>query len=282
MKKLILLFGFLLLAGCSTKFTYNNLDWLIHWYVDDYVELSDRQENLFDEHFANWLNWHRSEELAKYVKHLKSLKADVENERLTAESISDHLWKSREHWERLRDHVSPELAQLAAQLTDEQVESLFKELSEENDEIAEKLAEAEGKSEDEVTESRVEDIEDGISDYVGRLSKQQKAIIRQYAPDFHGTRALWLAYRKDFQLAARKLIDKREINPEFETEFVALLTHPDDFRSTDYQQLRLQNTQLYGRMLEQLFYTLSDKQKNKLINKIDDMIEDFEYLMSND
>ena len=93
MKKLILLFGFLLLVGCSTKFTYNNLDWLIHWYVDDYVELSDRQENLFDEHFANWLNWHRSEELAKYVKHLKSLKADVENERLTAESISDHLWK---------------------------------------------------------------------------------------------------------------------------------------------------------------------------------------------
>ncbi|MEC7470483.1 MAG: hypothetical protein VYC51_11595, partial [Pseudomonadota bacterium] len=73
-----------------------------------------------------------------------------------------------------------------------------------------------------------------------------------------------------------------ENNPEFETEFVALLTHPDDFRSTDYQQLRLQNTQLYGRMLEQLFYTLSDKQKNKLINKIDDMIEDFEYLMSND
>ncbi len=282
MKKLILLFGFLLLAGCSTKFTYNNLDWLIHWYVDDYVDLSDKQETVFDKHFANWMDWHRNEELAKYVVHLKTLRTDIQKESLTAQSISDHLWKSRQHWERLRDHVSPELAGLAAQLTDEQVISLFDELSEENEEIAEKLAEAEGKSEEEATEARVEEIEEGISDFVGRLSKQQKAIISQYAPDFHSTRALWLSYRKDFQTAARALIDKRQSNPDFEADFVALLTHPDDFRSTDYQELRLQNTQLYGRMLEQLFYTLSDKQKNKLINKIDDMIEDFEYLMRND
>ncbi|MFS1704094.1 DUF6279 family lipoprotein [Alteromonas sp. AMM-1] len=282
MKKLILILGMVLLAGCSTKFTYNNLDWLVHWYVDDYVELSDQQEKLFDQHFANWMDWHRNQELAKYVEHLKRLRSDIEKGTLTAQSIADHLWTSRQHWERLRDHVSPELAELAKNLTDDQVKSLFDELNEENDDIAEQLAEAESKSEAENEKARIADIEDGISDYIGKLSDKQQAIIKQHAPDFHGTRALWLRYRRDFQQAARALIDKRNDMPDFEAQFIALLTHPDEFRSTDYRQLQLQNTALYGRMLEQVFYTLSDKQKNKLINKIDDMISDFEYLMRND
>ena len=282
MKKLILILGMVLLAGCSTKFTYNNLDWLVHWYVDDYVELSDQQEKLFDQHFANWMDWHRNQELAKYVEHLKRLRSDIEKGTLTAQSIADHLWASRQHWERLRDHVSPELAELAKNLTDDQVESLFDELNEENDDIAEQLAEAESKSDAENEKARIADIEDGISDYIGKLSDKQQAIIKQHAPDFHGTRALWLSYRRDFQKAARALIDKRNDMPDFEAQFIVLLTHPDEFRSTDYQQLQLQNTALYGRMLEQVFYTLSDKQKNKLINKIDDMISDFEYLMRND
>ena len=37
----------LLLGGCSTTFTYNQLDWLIPWYVDDYVDLSRDQKQEF-------------------------------------------------------------------------------------------------------------------------------------------------------------------------------------------------------------------------------------------
>ena len=48
----------MLLAGCSTKFTYNNLDWLIHWYVDDYVEFGKSSlyatENQLS--IAGWIN----------------------------------------------------------------------------------------------------------------------------------------------------------------------------------------------------------------------------------
>jgi len=60
------------------------------------------------------------------------------------------------------------------------------------------------------------------------------------------------------------------------------MTHPDKFRSEAYLKLRDDNTRTYAKMAEELFYTLDNKQKRKLISKIDDMIEDFEYLMSND
>ena len=50
----ILLIGLLALTGCSSKFAYNNFDWLVYWYVDDYVELTNEQEDLFDVKIDRW------------------------------------------------------------------------------------------------------------------------------------------------------------------------------------------------------------------------------------
>jgi len=61
MKKLWLVLGFLVLTGCSSKLAYNNLDWLIYWYMDDYVELNDSQEAIFDIKLEGWIDWHREE-----------------------------------------------------------------------------------------------------------------------------------------------------------------------------------------------------------------------------
>ncbi|GGF56828.1 DUF6279 family lipoprotein [Alteromonas lipolytica] len=282
MKKSLLIAIIFLLGGCSTKFTYNNLDWMVHWYIDDYVSLSDNQEAVFDEYFANWQNWHRNEELEKYTAHLKALKADLERDQLTAAQIEKHLTDSRQHWERVRDHVSPELARLALELTDKQVDSLFAELAEENDEIRESIEKFSEKSAAEQLEQRLDDAEDSVSDFIGRLNDDQVTIIERYVGEFGSTRKLWLKYREEFQQAARTMIDGRASNPNFVVDFVALMTHPDKFRSEAYVQLQQQNTKVYSRMAEELFYTLNNKQKRKLISKIDDMIDDFEYLMSND
>lgn len=282
MKKTVLIAIIILLSGCSTKFTYNNLDWLIHWYIDDYVSLSDKQEALFDDYFADWRQWHRSEELSKYIDHLNLLKGDLQSEKLSAVQIETHLSNGRKHWERLRNHVSPDLAVLAEGLTDEQVNSLFDEIKEENDEIRESLKEFEELSPEEQQEERLDSIEDGVSEFIGRLNAEQKAIVKRYAAQFTSTRALWLRYRQDFQQATRQMIDNRGENPHFKKEFVALMTHPDTFRSEAFIQLRDQNTKTYSKMAEVLFTTLDKKQKSKLRNKIDDMIDDFEYLKSND
>ncbi|NVK58200.1 MAG: hypothetical protein HWE26_21615 [Alteromonadaceae bacterium] len=282
MKKGLLIAIIIFLAGCSTKFTYNNADWLIHWYIDDYVSLSDEQEDYFDDHFAEWQQWHRSEELGKYITHLRALKTDVSREELSAQRIEKHMQDSRLHWERVRDRISPSLAQLALELTDEQVDSLFEEMHDNNEEIRESLEEYAEKSAEEQANDRLDDLEDSVSEYIGRLSNEQKRIIKSFAPQFNSTRALWLKYRTEMQQGARELMDTRKQNPQFKDQLVALITRPEDFRSETYQTLRVENTRTYAKMAEQLFYTLDKKQKRKLIGKIDDMIEDLEYLMSND
>ena len=282
MKKGLLIAIIILLAGCSTKFTYNNLDWLIHWYIDDYVSLTDEQEEYFDEHFAQWQQWHRSEELGKYIAHLRAIKTDISGETLKAQQIARHMQDSRLHWERLRDRISPALAEMAYELSDEQVDSLFAEMQEKNEEIRESLEEFANMSAEEQAQDRLDSLQDDVSEYIGRLSSEQKNIIRSFAPDFNSTRALWLTYRTEIQQGARELMAGRKQNPQFKAQLVALITHPEDFRSDTYQTLRDENILTYSKMAEQLFYTLDKKQKRKLIKEIDDMIEDLEYLMSND
>lgn len=62
------------LSSCSSKFAYNNLDWWVYWYLDDYIELNDRQEEQFDDYLNNWLSWHKRSELNRYKAHLERVK----------------------------------------------------------------------------------------------------------------------------------------------------------------------------------------------------------------
>ncbi len=267
-----------LLSACSSKFAYNNLDWLVHWYLDDYVELTKEQEELFDGYFKKWHSWHRSEELDKYVAQLKALKTDIERDELNAQAISSHLDGARTHWTRLVNELAPELAVLAEDLDDEQVVYLFASLEKENAEREKELLENAELDDSERLEKRTESLFDDLKERVGRLSAEQKKIIEDFAPDFRTTALQNIRYRRAIQSAARSLFADKANNPQFKPQLVHLLTHTDDYRDEQYQADSLHNRVRYTAMMEALLPTLNAKQKRKLIKQIQDMIDDFEDL----
>ena len=77
---MFLLFAIFCLGGCSTKFAYNNIDWLIYWYIDDYIELTPKQEQAFDEKLSGWLEWHKQQELPQYLSHIDELVSDIQTQ----------------------------------------------------------------------------------------------------------------------------------------------------------------------------------------------------------
>ena len=141
MKKLTALCLSLLLTACSSQFAYNNLDWLIHWYLYDYVDLNKRQKGLSDAQFANWHSWHREHELRHYTEQLRAIKLQLRGEAMTAQQVQQHFEQARGHWQRLRQRLTPDIAALAVQLSDAQIASLFAALEEKNvDDEQERLA----------------------------------------------------------------------------------------------------------------------------------------------
>lgn len=280
MRRFLLVFlAVLAVSGCSSKFAYNNLDWLAYWYIDDYIELSDAQEAEFDVYLTQWLQWHRSQELGAYVAHLQSVKADILAGRFNEpDNVFQQFELASEHWYRLRDEIAPSLPPLAKKMTDEQVVYLFTQLTKENDERREELDESSEKPDDERMKSRVKDIEKQIKSRIGKLTDNQKTIIASFAPQFESTGYLWLSYREASQNAARKLLATRHTNPNFEQEFLLLLNNPEVYRSAELVEKDNANRRLSAAMTSQLAMSLTEKQKNKLIKEIDDMIGDLSEL----
>ena len=56
-----------LLSACSNTFLYNQLDWIVPWYVDDFVDLNRQQRQDLKTQVRELLTWHRGEELATYL-----------------------------------------------------------------------------------------------------------------------------------------------------------------------------------------------------------------------
>ncbi|GGW88319.1 DUF6279 family lipoprotein [Alteromonas halophila] len=275
----ILLIGFLL-SGCSSKFAYNNMDWLVYWYLDDYVELNDSQEDIFDEHLKDWIQWHKSEELERYIQHLETVREDIRNKSMSEERVLWHLQQAREHWQRMREELSPQLAKFAERLSDEQVVSLFAALEEDNKEEEEELQEYREMSADERAEERLDDIRDDLEDRIGDLTDEQEQIIQAHSPLFMSTRADWIEYRRNIQQSARRLFVTRGSNEKFASDLLSLMVNPDAYRSEAYRTNRKANMKNYASLASKIAGTFTDEQRNKLLDEVDDFISDLRDMQS--
>ena len=279
MRSLLVVVFIIFLTSCSSKLAYNNLDWWVYWYMDDYIELKDEQEEKFDAHLQNWLSWHKKSELTRYKAQLEDIKKQIQNDTLNSSIVYNNLELARSHWERVRDEVSPELAAIAKTLDDEQVVTLFAALEKDNKEEEEERQEALEKSEAERLKDRIERIQETISERIGDLSKEQKQIVSTYAQQFISTGDAWIKYRRNIQNAARKLFVSRKQNERFEQELVALMQNPDNYKSDVYKQSSAHNMTVTATLLAEIFSTLSEKQRQTLVENVDELIETVDNFM---
>mgnify|MGYP001363237327 FL=1 len=279
MRSLLVVVFIIFLTSCSSKLAYNNLDWWVYWYMDDYIELKGEQEEKFDAHLQNWLSWHKKSELTRYKAQLEDIKKQIQNDTLNSSIVYNNLELARSHWERVRDEVSPELAAIAKTLDDEQVVTLFAALEKDNKEEEEERQEALEKSEAERLKDRIERIQETISERIGDLSKEQKQIVSTYAQQFISTGDAWIKYRRNIQNAARKLFVSRKQNERFEQELVSLMQNPDNYKSDVYKQSSAHNMTVTATLLAEIFSTLSEKQRQTLIENVDELIETVDNFM---
>ena len=279
MRSLLVVVFIIFLTSCSSKLAYNNLDWWVYWYMDDYIELKGEQEEKFDAHLQNWLSWHKKSELTRYKAQLEDIRKQIQNDTLNSSIVYNNLELARSHWERVRDEVSPELAAIAKTLDDEQVVTLFAALEKDNKEEEEERQEALEKSEAERLKDRIERIQETISERIGDLSKEQKQIVSTYAQQFISTGDAWIKYRRNIQNAARKLFVSRKQNERFEQELVSLMQNPDNYKSDVYKQSSAHNMTVTATLLAEIFSTLSEKQRQTLIENVDELIETVDNFM---
>lgn len=219
------------LSACSTTgFFYNRLDSLIPWYLQRYVQLDPAQRALVDAEVQALLDWHRSEELPRYVALLDSVLAQLDAP-VSAEVIAALTERTEAAWLRLRDRALPSLLKLGETLDAEQVAALLSELEERQRELEEEyLPRSDAEYREEARDSMVR----GLRRYLGRLDAAQKQTIEDASAGLLRADQGWLDERRRAVATLRAELSARE--PGWQQSVVATLDAwwqdvPEDYRA---------------------------------------------------
>ncbi|MAG76963.1 MAG: hypothetical protein CL811_09390 [Colwelliaceae bacterium] len=263
-----------LLTGCSFSFVYNHLDWWANWYLDDYVTLNKTQQKAFDEVFNELHVWHRETQLPIYAEQLKQLKADLAAG-ITEEKAKEHLGKTNEYWIVVREKAKTDLIELTHMLSEKQRKELLANLDKQNQERIENREEL---SREEWVKEECKEQQSQFKSWVGKLSKSQKADICEATGELQSTFNHWMDYRMAWHNSFTDALDVSLSKEEYVALFAELISEPEKLRSDEYLSLREQNNRVFVGLFAEVMNGLSQKQTNRLNNKIDDFIEDIEDL----
>jgi hypothetical protein len=245
--------------------------------MDDYIDLNKNQKRGFDKKLDSWLTWHRAEELPEYKDHLQKIQEQVLEGVVSAEQWEIHFDSAGKHWYRLRDKISTDIPAMAKQLSEQQVNILFDKLEEENikrEEEREELSVAERKTEN------IEDIQDRVRDWIGRLNADQKNIITEQVGRLESNFVEWMNYRRVIQESAKILLLQRHENVNFEIEFLTLIQQPEIYQSQSFIDRSEKNKLVFTHLLAQISEALSAKQRKKLNKELQSLIEDIDDLVN--
>lgn len=264
----------LTLAGCSsTTFLYNRLDFLIPWYMGDYVKLTRPQKKNLDELLKPFLAWHRREELPHYLQLLMQIEAGLAQD-TSAQQVGAQADEFVAAWERIELRSLEWMLSLGEQLSDEQIAGFIESLWEKQREYEEEYL---PRSEEEYREEAYENLLDSMQDFLGRLDWGQRGILEEAAAKLQRSDGIWLQEREQWVL---RMEAKLQREPGWQQSLRDMLAARDDTTSPEYLAIFEHNSQVIYGAVAQLLNTRTDKQDKRLRKKLDSFREDLETLIA--
>jgi len=264
-------------SGCSIKLAYNNLDRLVLWQVGDYVRLDREQKAYLRQEVDTLLYWHRRNHLPLYADYMRTLAVTLTD----APQVShiDAMFEQFLAWgEEVEQRVLPPTIHVLQSLSEKQMAGLPEAFTQNNAEIAE--SEASGSVADHQAQW-AEDFEDAIERFTGRLNKSQRDYIALRAQAYEPERLLWIDYRERWQADLLKLLEKRA-EPTFPAAFRALVAAREDYYDETLSRVFDANIELSQSVMVDLFAGLTERQAERLVDRLTKLAEDFEELSVQD
>ncbi len=265
----------IVLGGCVLRVAYNQLDWLALWYMEDYFDLDVNQEAQAKLLITRTLTWHRATQLPQYATLVRIVLEGTET------SVGPAFLAARyaevvDLWDALLRRVSPDLASLLQTLSDEQVESLFERLAEENGELEEDYS---GISRAERRVKQDKAIIRAFRRFTGRLNPEQEALVAAQTGEMHDLSADWLRRRAVWQAEFRCLMAGRTSDPAFRDRFSDLVLNPNQFDTPGYRDLVQENQQHSFRLVADVLGSLTPAQSKHWRKSLTTYANDFDALV---
>ena len=265
----------LALASCSsTKFAYRYADWGIVWWVDDYISMTDEQENQLKRDILALRDWHCRTELPRYSQWLEELKQDVRSGNLQNARVSYHLEQLLSFSPPLADRAKPAAKRLLSSLSDGQVRELA-------DNMAENQVELKGKflaeKAEQTRQARTERTKERIERWLGTLNETQTRILEQWSYNRGRQTEIWLEGRRTWQRELLGALEQRK-EASFDRAIDNLIDNNDELRGPEYEQMMAESRASMTDLLTDLLEKADQQQLDFLLDRAATLRGDFNKL----
>ncbi|MEB0122144.1 DUF6279 family lipoprotein [Pseudomonas sp. CCI1.2] len=268
----LLITGFLMVSGCTrVGLAYRHLDIIIPWSVNDYLGMNSTQKRWLDDRLKEHLSWHCTTQVPGYLTWLDRLQHMVETNQVTEPELKAREAEGRLAIEQISRQVTPSAVELLSQLDDKQVQTLqeafAKDLREHKEEFVDPPLDTQ-------ISDRTKRMEKRLSPWIGTLTAAQHQRATDWSVALGEQNQLWVDNRTHWQGLFIAAVQQRK-SPGFSQRITPLLQARESFWTPQYRQAYEQTEQAAIRLLVDLMAQSTPDQRQRLIEKIADVREDF-------
>ena len=269
------------LAACSTvRLAYNNLPEVSYWWLDTYLDFDGSQTPKVRDELAQLLSWHRQNELPRIAGLLQEAQALAPHDVTAAQAcrMADQI---RERLLAVTERAEPAGTELALSLTEAQLQQLERKYAKNNADYRKEWLE---RSAADVQEKRYDRFLDRLEDFYGRLSPEQRELLRRQVAQSVFDPRLADAERRQRQQEALQLLRGFNAAKPSAAEaraaihaYVMRIAEPPPGPWRDHQQALLQEG---CRNLAALHNTTSAGQREQAVRRLQAYQEDLRQLVA--
>lgn len=276
LKLLVLLLTLsLVLAGCNrVGLAYRNLDVIIPWTLNDYLDMNAGQKSWFNDTLKQHLAWHCTTQLPGYLDWLDRLQQMANDNQVTDAALQARTVEAKQAIDEVAREITPSAITLLQGLDDQQVkdmnDALAKDLRKRQDEylkppLAQQIKE------------RAERMNKRLDAWMGPLSDSQKNRVTAWSISLGEQNQEWIGNRARWQAQFIDAVQQRQ-HDDFSQKMRRLLVDRESLWTPEYRVAYAQTEAAARGLIVDLMAESTVQQRLKLTQKIDGVRSDFKAL----
>lgn len=264
------------MSGCSrVQFAYNQLDWLLPYYIETYIDLNEEQSGFLDQRVEALLTWHCSTHLHAYAELMRSANHDFQTGNTSPETLLGHNTRIEEFWEEILLQASPSIAELLLDADQAQLDELFNGFQKRNKEWLTEFSEL---TPEEIRRDNEKHMAKELKRWFGPLRSSQKSAVQEWSINFTPLGLAGLSMRERWQRRLYQLTLEADNEEIFLAQFREMIVNPEKHRSPEYQQRLDHNRDETIRLIHTVANSLTQRQKDHVNRKVISIAGDFDDL----
>ena len=265
----------LVLAGCNrVGLAYRNLDVIIPWTLNDYLDMNAGQKSWFNDTLKEHLAWHCTTQLPGYLDWLDRLQQMVDSNQVTDAALQARTVEAKQAIAEIAREITPSAVQLLQGLDDQQVkdmnDALVKDLRKRQDEylkppLAQQIKE------------RAQRMSKRLDAWMGPLSASQQNRVTAWSIELGEQNQEWIANRAHWQAQFIEAVQQRH-SADFPQKMQQLLVERERLWTPQYQAAYAQTEAAARSLIVDLIAESTVQQRLKLTQKIEGVRSDFKAL----